>query len=350
MATPVGRTDSSVAEILLECPWDFDFFQAVRLLALIYPNRRLLSGFRQPPEEIVRFHAHLSMAFPPSAIRRIEPSLREDGPLVMTVNFMGLTGPAGILPAHYTEYLIARSYSGDDAAAAFFDLFNHRLISLFYLAWEKHHFPVAYQRESQSLVTERRFTAYLFDLIGMGTPGLQERLELTDSALLAYCGLIAQRPHSAVTLAGLLCDYFRLPIEIDQFVGKWCQLEDDELSYLNANASSSELGSGAIAGDKVWNPQARFRIRVGPLTLERFNRFLPDGSAFRDLVALTRYFANQTMDFEVQLILLAGEVPGCKVSGDPQSPRLGLSSWLKTVAFPGNAADLVLTVRSSAAV
>jgi len=349
MATPVGRTDSSVAEILLECPWDFDFFQAVRLLGLMYPNRRLFSGFRQPPEEVVRFHAHLSMAFPPSAIQKIEPTLDEDDPLHMTVNFMGLTGPVGILPLHYTEYLIARSYSWDNAAAAFFDLFNHRLISLFYLAWEKHHFPVAYQRECQSPTTQRRFTGYLFDLIGMGTPGLQGRLELDDSALVSYCGLIAQRPHSAVTLAGLLRDYFRVPIEIDQFVGKWCHLEDDELSYLNANASSSELGSGAIAGDQVWNPQARFRIRIGPLTWERYNDFLPDGSAFRELVALARYFANQAMDFEVQSILVAQGVPRCRVSDDPQSPRLGLSSWLKTVTFEEPAADLIQTVRSSAA-
>ena len=350
MAAPLGRTDPSVAENLLESPWNFEFFQAVRLLALMYPDRRLLSGFSQPSEEIVRFHAHLSMAFPPSAIREIQPRQKEDRPLDMTVNFMGLTGPSGILPAHYTEYLIARSYSRDDAAAAFFDLFNHRLISLFYLAWEKHHFPVAYQRESQSLVAQRRFTGYLFDLIGMGTPGLQGRLELTDSALLSYCGLIAQRPHSATALAGLLRDYFRVPIEIDQFVGKWCHLEHDDLSHLNADALSSQLGSGAIAGDLVWNPQARFRIRIGPLTWERFNSFLPDGSAFRDLVALARYFVNQAMDFEVQVILLAHEVPGCEVSSDPQSPRLGLSSWLKTAAFTEDAADLVLNVRSSIAI
>ena len=349
MATPVGRTDPSVAEILLKYPWDFDFFQAVRLLGLLYPSRRLLSGFRQPHEEIVRFHAHLSMAFAPSAIREIKPRTEENGPLAMTVNFMGLTGPAGVLPAHYTEYLIARSYSRDDAAAAFFDLFNHRLISLFYLAWEKHHFPVAYQRECQLPATQKRFTGYLFDLIGMGTPGLQGRLEFADSALVSYCGLIAQRPHSAVTLAGLLRDYFRVPIEIDQFVGKWCPLEHDELPYLNAGASSSQLGSGAIAGDQVWNPQARFRIRIGPLTWERFNSFLPDAPAFRELVALARYFANQAMDFEVQSILLAHEVPWCQVSDDPQSPRLGLSSWLKTETFREPAADLVLRVRSSAA-
>jgi predicted component of type VI protein secretion system len=67
-------------------------------------------------------------------------------------------------------------------------------------------------------------------------------------------------------------------------------------------------------------------------------------------VSLARYFVNQAMDFEVQVILLAHEVPLFDVSSDPQSPRLGLSSWLKTAAFPEDAADLVLTVRSSTAI
>jgi type VI secretion system protein ImpH len=347
MAATLGRTDPSVAEILLRSPWDFEFFQAVRLMALMYPERRPISGFRQPLEETIRFHAHLSMGFPPSAIQEVTPGIEEDDPLHMTVNFMGLTGPMGILPANYTEYLIARSYSRDNAAAAFFDLFNHRLISLFYLAWEKHHFPVAYERQSQPAASQWGFTRYLFDLMGMGTTGLLGRLEITDSVLLSHCGLIAQRPHSAAALAGLLRDYFQVPVEIHQFVGKWCYLEEDDLSYLGENTVSSQLGCGAVAGSQVWNPQARFRIRVGPLTWKRFQSFLPGGSAFKELVVLAMYFANQAMDFETQFILLAHEVSGCRLSDEQDSPRLGLSSWLKTETFPKDAEDLVLAVRSS---
>ena len=347
MATTFRRADPSVAENLLRSAWDFDFFQAVRLLALMYPESRPISGFRQPLEETVRFHAHLSMAFPPSAIQEITPGSEEGDPLQMTVNFMGLTGPMGILPAHYTEYLIARNYSRDNAAAAFFDLFNHRLIALFYLAWEKHHFTVAYERHSQPAATQWGFTRYLFDLIGMGTTGLQGRLEMDDSVLLSHCGLIAQRPHSASALTGLLRDYFRVPIDTHQFIGKWCFLEQDDLSYLGENSVSSQLGYGAIAGSQVWNPQARFRIRVGPVTWKRYQSFLPGGSAFHELVALALYFANQAMDFEVQLILLAPEVSWCQLSDDQDSPRLGLSSWLKTAAFPKDAEDLVLAIRSS---
>ena len=347
MAAPVGRTDPTLAETLLERPWDFDFFQAVRLVALIFPHRRVISGFRQPPDETVRFHAHLTMLFPPSSIQDLAQPPDGTGPLDMTVNFMGLTGPQGVLPSHYTEYLIARSYSRDSAAAAFFDIFNHRLISLFYLAWEKHHFPIAWQRESPSSSTPGRFTQYLFDLVGMGTGGLRGRVEFPDTALIHYSGLIAQRPHSASALAGMLRDYFQAPVEVDQFIGKWCGLDDGDLCYLGAGGVSTQLGYGAVAGDQVWNQQARFRIRVGPLNWERFNSFLPGGSALRELIAASRYFVNQALDFDLQLVLLAAEVPWCCVSDEPGSPRLGLTTWLKTDTFQEDARDLVMTVRAS---
>ncbi len=347
MAAPVGRTDPSIAEILLRAPWDFSFFQVVRLLALIYPERRAISGFRQPLEEIVRFHSHLSMAFPASAVQDITPGPEGDPHLHITVNFMGLTGPMGILPAHYTEYLIARSYSHDGAAAAFFDLFNHRLVSLFYLAWEKHHFTAGYQRQSQAAGVQSGFTHYLFDLIGMGTTGLQNRLALPDAALLSYCGLLAQRPRSASALAGMLRDYFGVPVTVEQFVGQWCSLQASDLCYLRDDSVSSQLGEGSIAGSQVWNPQARFRIRVGPLTWKRFQSFLPDGSAFPELITLARYFTNQAFDFEMQAILLAAEVRGCQLSDDRYAPRLGLSSWLKTEPFLADADELVLPVRSN---
>jgi type VI secretion system protein ImpH len=181
----------------------------------------------------------------------------------------------------------------------------------------------------------------------MGTPGLLGRIGIGDFALLSYAGLIAQRPHSAVALRGMLSDFFQVPVEIDQFAGKWCVLDPQTLSSLAGTGVQNQLGKGAIAGDQVWNQQARFRIRIGPVSWERFNSFLPDGAGFRELVQLTRYFVNQAMDFEVQVVLLAHEVPWCRGSDDPDSPRLGLSSWLKTAPFENNANDLVLAVPSS---
>jgi type VI secretion system protein ImpH len=261
----------------------------------------------------------------------------------MTVAFMGLTGPLGVLPRHYTELLLERMRRKEQPLRDFLDLFNHRLISLFYRAWEKYRFPVAYERAALQHQEDDRFTLYLFDLMGMGTKGLRGRLEVDDAALLFYTGLLAQHPRSASALAGLLQDYFGVPVAVSQFVGQWLRLSAESRSRLGAGAAyNNALGVSAVAGERVWDQQAKFRVRVGPLTFAEFCQFLPGGSALRQLVQLSRFFAGLACDFDVQLILKAAEVPRCRL-GKPGEPaaRLGWSAWLKTQEFTHDAEEAV---------
>src|SRR5262249_41957765 len=151
------------------------------------------------------------------------------------------------------------------------------------------------------------FTHSLFDLIGMGTEGLRGRMRLPDESLLLYAGLLAQRPHSASALRGILQDYFSVPVEIDQCLGSWYELEEQDRCYLNADLERNQLGEAAFLGAEVWNQQARFRIRVGPLRLEQFVEFLPDGEALARMVEFTTYIAGQAIAFEVQVSLRAEE-------------------------------------------
>lgn len=347
MGASGGRTGASIEDLLFDRGYDFSFFQAVRLLAHLYPERRVVGGEALPSREIARFCAHLAMSFPPGPIYQIERAPDNARPARMTVAFMGLTGPEGVLPAHYTELLLALQAEKDDALAAFLDLFNHRMISLFFRAWEKHHFVIGFERSARAGEQDDRFTQYLFDLIGMGTPGLRGRLgKVRDHALLRYAGLIAQRPHSASALRGILRDYFDLPIEIEQFRGKWFPLDESSLSYLQQEGLHNQLGVGAIAGDAVWNQQARFRIRVGPISLERFMDFLPDGKAFAELLELARYFVGLALEFDVQLLLRAPEVPWCALTDESaDAPRLGWLGWLKTEEFQEHAWQAVFSER-----
>jgi type VI secretion system protein ImpH len=90
----------------------------------------------RPGEEVVRFLAHNSLTFPPSSIHDLSRS-EEGGPAAMVVAFMGLTGPSGVLPRHYSELVLEQERRRERGLARFFDLFNHRMISLFYRAWQK---------------------------------------------------------------------------------------------------------------------------------------------------------------------------------------------------------------------
>jgi type VI secretion system protein ImpH len=344
VAAPGRRTDPSLEEILFESGYEFEFFQAARLLARMSPGRRPVGGTAKPQEEFARFGARLSMAFPPSAVHDIERVPDSSEPPRVTVAFFGLTGTQGVLPFCYTEWMLERSAAKDDTPVAFFDLFNHRLVSLFYRAWEKYCPPVLYELGAARRQQPDPFTHSLYDFIGMGTAGLRGRMRVQDESLLLYAGLIAQTPHSAGALRGILRDYFGVPVEIDQCVGDWYALDEADRCYLSDDLERNQLAVGAFLGEQVWNQQGRFRIRVGPLSLAGYLDFLPHGRAMEKLVEWTRFFEGSALAFDVQLSLRAREVPYCRLDDEgADAPRLGEMAWLKTREFVTDAADAVFS-------
>ncbi len=342
MGTPGGPSDPDVSGTTLKNrlrdePYLFEFFQAVRLLERFYPAQAPVGTFAPPAQEVVRFEAPPALAFPASEIQALVPA--EKGPARMKVNFMGLTGPEGVLPHPYTTLLIERRQAGDTAAEDLFNTFNHRIISLFYQAWEKYRFAIAYERGGRD-----RFSHHLLDLIGLGTPGLQDRLRVLDDSLLYFSGLLAQRPRSASALEQILSDYFEVPVEVEQFAGGWYPLDvSTQTQFGDGTGYSEQLGVGAVVGNEVWDQTARVRIKVGPLTLEQYRDFLPAGSAFEPLREITRFFSNDEFDFEIRLILKREEVPRCELGTEgEEAPRLGWVTWAKTKEMAADAADTTL--------
>jgi type VI secretion system protein ImpH len=351
MAT-AGRTESPVvkdgrvppefeelAEMLYREPYRFDFFQAVRLLERIAPSRKPVGRFVKPDTEAVHFGAHPALAFPASQIQSLVK--REGKPPFMEVNFMGLIGPLGLLPHAYTELAMERIRQKDTALRDFLDLFHHRMISLFYQAWEKYRFTIAYERGERD-----RFSQHLLDLIGLGTQGLQNRQEVADDSLIYYSGLFAMNARPAVALEQILSDYFEVPVEVEQFIGAWYPMEPDNQCHIGEEGGNSEqLAWGAVAGDEIWDHQSRIRLRLGPLTFDQYRDFLPGGSARRALGAITRFFSRGEFDVEVQLVLKRAEVPACELNQDAEAvPQLGWSTWMKSAPFHRDPDETVLLV------
>ncbi|MGC2662230.1 MAG: type VI secretion system baseplate subunit TssG, partial [Bryobacteraceae bacterium] len=135
---------SRVEDRLFAEPYSFEFMQAVRLLRQFHPEREGVGLFRMPSHEVVRFGVNPSLSFPASQIQELES--REDAPPLFRVNFMGTVGPLGILPVYYTELVAARVFYRDRTLRDFLDLFHHRIISLFYLAWQKYRFIVGFEQ------------------------------------------------------------------------------------------------------------------------------------------------------------------------------------------------------------
>jgi type VI secretion system protein ImpH len=313
-------------------PTAFQFFQAVRLLERLSPDRRPVGTFVDPADEVVRFRAHPSIAFPASEIQSAELPSGDRATLV--VNFMGLTGPVGVLPYHYTLTVAERLRARDRTLRDFLDLFHHRIISLFYRAWEKNHFTVGHERDARDPLTR-----HVRDLVGATDSSGNE-------ALLFYAGLLLPHQRSALALQQLLEDYFGVHVLVEQFVGAWypvagdgqCVVTDDE-------GAAGRLGLGAAVGDAVWDPQARVRLRLGPLTRSQYDDFLPGGAAHAALRTLTRYFSGDGFDVEVQLVLARDDVPACALGADDTPPSaLGWGTWVRTAPFTRDADDTVFTL------
>lgn len=338
------RSDPPLISTLFDEPYRFEFFQAVRLLSKLDRARRAVGRDAAPAREAVRFRTRASLIFPPSEIYELQRGdelphandSAEEPPPEMTVAFMGLTGPLGVLPLHYTELIVERARYKDRALWEFLDLFNHRLLSLFYRAWEKHRLTARYESGDAD-----QFTQYLFCLIGLGTEGLRSRLGTPDEGLIYYGGQVSARPRSATSIAQILSDHFSVGVEVEQFSGQWFKLEADSLTRLGgANAT---LGASAVAGERVWDVQSKFGVRVGPLTLEQFTAFLPNGNAHRALTSLLRFLAGIEFDFDLRPKLRAAEVPGCVLTTRAKrKPMLGWTTWLKTKKFADDDSQVVL--------
>ncbi len=355
----------------------FDFFQSIRMLTLLKLKDRVQVGRDGPPNrEIVRFLAHLSLAFPASAIQKMVREAAEQ-PALMTVNFMGLTGPSGVLPRPYTERLSTDTKGSEKTAMQdWFDLFNHRMVSLFYRAWEKYRFYLPFERGDAFQRDPDPFSRALFSLIGLGSrshrnrfrvlhspthkqiPGAKgddaahesggrekELAKLDDLALLRFGGLFAHRPRCAVSLEAFLQDYLKLPVQVCQFQGQWLHL--DENSQTTMGLSNNRLGQDSLVGDRVWDVQGKVRIRLGPLSYAEFLDFLPDRSPLPRrkriylLAQLVQFYLGAELDIEFQLLLKKEEVPRAETG--PHT-RLGWNSWAHAKPYPQAADETVFIV------
>lgn len=332
-------TSKPLNQILFDESYRFEFFQAVRLMEKIFPDKKPVGGTALPAEEIVRFRSYISLDFPPSEIRELSSAFdeyTEQERVEMIMCMMGMVGTSGVLPSHYTELVLDRVRHRDTAMWAFLDIFTHRAASFFFQAWAKYRFPVGYERGND------RFTSYLFDLAGLGTEKIRGRMDLEDETLLPYVGLIAQKPHSATAIGNAVSDYFQVGASVDQFSGQWLTLHERDRTRLGEQ--NSRLGVNTIAGGMIWDQQSKFRLKLGPLQFNKFMAFLPNGTARKPLQSILEFMAGTEVDYDVQLILEKRQVPSNILTTRAlRRPMLGWTSFLKTKPFQRNDEQLVLS-------
>ena len=204
----------------------------------------------------------VASAFPPGVDQRSSPrgpgrrppDERAGSPPEMVVAFLGLTGPSGVLPQHYTSLVIERLREKDYSLCATSSTCSTTAsISLFYRAWEKYRFPIAYERVAAGRGRQQRGSLHLVPVLpGRAGHGRACAAGWTfdDEALLYYAGHFAHYPRSADRPGdGSLADYFELPVDVRQFQGQWLYLSRGQTSRLAARRRAL---AGRACNDRNW--------------------------------------------------------------------------------------------------
>ena len=329
-------TSHTLMQLLQDRPCDFDFFQAVRRIECAHRDLPRIGYSKRPQLDAVRFCQNISLAFAPSAIHNFFRATDEN-PGRLIVNFFGLLGTNGPMPLPITEYIHDRVLNhGDKTLASFLDVFHHRLISLFYRAWACNQQSVSHDRAE---LEEDRFAVYIGSLFGIGDESFRNRDHVTDIAKLHYSGRLACQTKNAEGLKEILQDYFQISVNIEQFIGQWIDIPPENYCRLGVSLENAKLGHTLVVGSRFWECQHKFRIKMGPMSFDEYQRMLPQGSSIRHLDAWVKNYVGDELSWELQLILRASEIPAICLGS---IGRLGWSTWLGSETFKEDADDLIL--------
>ncbi len=295
---------------LLDNPSEHDFYQAVfalqKQLAQGKAQYRKVGHDSLPKNELVRFKAQQHLGFPGQPIKAVsENGTSKDVISVdMLVSFMGLTGSSGALPQHYSELVLERLKLKDTGMKDFYDLFNHRLISLFYRAWEKYRFSVNYQSDLSH--TPDSFSFAINKLAGN-----------KDNNLL-YAGIFNKKIRSVDGLISILSHFTQSEVSVKQFKGKWQKLAPNEQTRLAARTlpegQHARLGMGASIGSRVWDINSGIDIFIKPKADNSLSNYDQRLKIVKEVKSLVSSYLGIGIKFKLFLEIKQGIMPIVQLS------------------------------------
>lgn len=307
------------------------FFQAVRRLNRLARSRRGGQGHvagHRASEETVHFKAQTGMGHPAQEV--VSCRERSDGqPPEMVVSFMGLTGPSGVAPDFYTEFLVAQDAARNAAAGDFLDLFNHRLVALFYRVWARTRMAVRVEEAAKPLSDP--FAVAIAAASGLGLQAARPLLDADGGDLLGVAGHLNGRPCSTGRLQRMLEGLYKVPVRIDEFEERWIEIPESDQTRLSGapgGAAYNQLGVTAISGARRMDVQSSFTVRMGPLGIDDFRMYLDDDALAASLRKVIRLAVGCGMSFNLRLVLRREEVPRPVIDRSGSAMRLGYTSWL----------------------
>lgn len=297
-------------------PWKAGFLNLLRALAARDIDTPMPGTATLPQQESFRIGQQPSMAFPPREIAALAPRY---GKWNIHLFGLGIWGVQGCMPLHLTELAYSREAHQDHALVAFSDLFHHRALSLFYRAWASSQATVSLDRPN-----EDSFSLYVGSLAGID-PKEATYSCLPVHARLASSAHLVREARNPDGIAATLSHYFGIPVAVDEYVMHWIHVTTCERSQLGKPGAASMMGEGALLGDMIADRQHKFRLVIGPLNLDQYLRFTPQGVDLPVLMEWVRSFIGYEYVWEVKLLVKPEQVPSARAD---TMQKLGYSTWL----------------------
>ena len=314
----------SLAEDVRARPWEFDLLGLLRLIERSHPERPRIGDSGTRAEDYVALGQDPTLDFPGSTINRADTD--EAGRLRLFVRFLGLLGPQGALPVQTTEEACHWDLAGHEAFPRFLDLVNHRFLQLFFRAWADAR-PIAQADRPR----QDRFAAYVGSAIGLGTDTFRDRDTVSDTARLAFAGLLAPKARSASRLRQAVEGLFGIRCEVEEFVGAFLPFERTDQTRLGA--AHARLGLDCLVGASVYSVEDAIRLRLYAEDLATYERFLPDGPLCTPLADLLFFTLGCELDCEVELALPKRAVRPLQLAREGGG-RLGYTTWMAPAPDP----------------
>lgn len=299
-------------------PWQHSFTSLLRYLAARHSATTPPVGkAMRPSDEPFRLGQQPALAFAPREIAQVE--LRQGGPHISLFS-LGMLGPNGPLPIHFTEISKDRLDNRRDATLVnFLDVFHHRAMTHQYRAWAQAQSAAGLDRAD-----DEGFSRYVSRLAGNDPVDIGAS-RLPTHARMAASAHLVRDARSPDGVAATLAHYFGVPVRIEENMLHWISVASEEHTRLGVASVASVMGEGALTGEMVPDRQHKFRIVIGPLSLSQYLRFTPNGQDLPTLVEWVRAFVGFEYVWDVELVVRAGAAPPARIGADE---RLGWSAWL----------------------
>lgn len=324
METAKRQPAAPIVKEIKERAREFNFFQAVYLLSKARADSAALGDKGPVSREPVRFRANATLGFPSADVDSlVETAPRGDSqlpPLLCTVNFLGLYGPASPLPVFYTEDVLGRT-DDENTSRHFLDIFHHRLVSFVYRAWAKYHHQAQFTPGKIDPFSEQ-----LLALVGMYSGGKAGSSALEWRKLIPLIGVLGMRARSADTLANIVSYYFDgVPASVQEFIVR--RVSIDPSQHARLGTSQCVLGREAFLGASVPDASTKFCLHLGPVDFMTYKNLLPGRGGHRELRALMQVALVDRLDYDVSIKVDVRDVPALNLD-KKTGGALGWTSWL----------------------